>query len=134
MYVARVAGGSIGIGGSVCGQALVSQRRTISLSREAGSRAGRRKPASPGQAQAGSRQDPVIVPLNAALSLLSANEPGPLLPHSRGYTITTVLAAFVAPVCILIALYFRVVFRFHHSATSHCRCGFELFIRCLNCC
>lgn len=83
----------------------------------------------------GSRQTPVIVPLNAALSLLSANEPGPLLPHSRGYTITTtVLAAFVAPVCILIALYFRVVFRFHHSATSHCRCGFELFIGCFNCC
>lgn len=33
--------------------------------------------------------------------------PGPLLPHSRGYTITdcTILAALVAPVCILIAIY-----------------------------
>lgn len=52
-------------------------------------------------------QEPVVVPVNAALSLLSANEPGPLLPHSRGYTIIgrSILAAFVAPACILIAIY-----------------------------
>lgn len=57
----------------------------------------------------GCPQEPVVVPVNAALSLLSANEPGPLLPHSRGYTITSrsILAAFVASVsvCILIAIY-----------------------------